>query len=255
VRRFVRRLCLRCFAFPALRPDLGGCLHFLSAILSPRMAVNWQDVLTTTFTTVGGAGVALAAGTYLLKSSLAHWMTRDAEKFKAQLKSDADSEIERLKHSLQIAALEHQVKFSNLHERRANVIAEVYQRLVEVYEESRKFTLTAGQSTNSSESFEHYNKAYTSNYELFLFVQPRRIYLPREVCSLLDECLQVMNRAVIDANMSSKPLFSDPQMVKERGVVFRDAYIAIAEDVPKIRELLEAEFRKILGEAPTNLGI
>jgi hypothetical protein len=37
-----------------------------------------------------------------------------------------DAEIERLKTSLQMTALEHQVRFSKLHEKRAKVIADLY---------------------------------------------------------------------------------------------------------------------------------
>jgi hypothetical protein len=213
------------------------------------MTVNWQDVIITTFTTVGGTGVALAAGTYLLRTSVTQWMTRDAEKFKAQLKSDADSEIERLKHSLQVAAVEHQVRFSSLHERRAQVIAEVYERLARVYEESRIFTQTGVYATYSSLQFEHYSKVYKSNYDLFLFVQYRRIYLPADVCRLLDNCLQAMNRAVIDANVYSQvESVNSDQMMREKHEALRNVHTAIMEDVPKMKGLLEAEFRKILGE-------
>jgi hypothetical protein len=37
--------------------------------------------------------------------------------FKTRIRADADIEIERVKNSLQIVAIEHQVRFAKLHEK------------------------------------------------------------------------------------------------------------------------------------------
>ena len=64
-------------------------------------------------------------------------------RFKTRLKSDADIEIERLKNSLQMLAMEHQVRFSKLHEKRAEVIGEVYKRLTDLNLHGERFVITA----------------------------------------------------------------------------------------------------------------
>jgi len=96
------------------------------------MTINWQDVIVTVFSTIGGGAVLLGAAAYLIKAALTQRLLLDAEMFKGQLKASADAEIERLKVSLQMSALEHEVRFSKLHEKRAEVIAELYGRLVEI---------------------------------------------------------------------------------------------------------------------------
>jgi LPS O-antigen subunit length determinant protein (WzzB/FepE family) len=48
------------------------------------------------------------------------------EILKAKLKSESDVEVERLRSQLSIAAAERQFRFSKLHEKRADAIAEVY---------------------------------------------------------------------------------------------------------------------------------
>ena len=53
-------------------------------------------------------------------------LARDTETFKARIKADADIEIEKLKSSLQISATERQVMFAKLHEKRAEIIGELY---------------------------------------------------------------------------------------------------------------------------------
>jgi len=64
-----------------------------------------------------------------LKNSIKHEYDQKLETHKAQLKAQSDVEIEQLKSRLNIAATEHQITFTNLHERRAEVIAEMYSLL------------------------------------------------------------------------------------------------------------------------------
>jgi hypothetical protein len=82
----------------------------------------WEQLLFL----FGGNAMLLAVLGYLFKSLLSQLLTKDIEKFKSQLKADADVSIERLKSTLQMTALEHQVRFSKLHEKRALVVADLY---------------------------------------------------------------------------------------------------------------------------------
>lgn len=63
---------------------------------------------------------------------LKNQLMRDTKLFETQLKSTSDAEIERLKSALQAVAVEHQIWFSKLHEKRAEVIADLYKKLVAV---------------------------------------------------------------------------------------------------------------------------
>ena len=91
------------------------------------MPINWQDLLMTVG---GGTGISFAVA-YLLKSIINHGLTRDIETFKARLQADATAEAEKLKHSLEKIAVEHQVRFASLHTTRAEVIAEIYSCMVD----------------------------------------------------------------------------------------------------------------------------
>jgi hypothetical protein len=46
------------------------------------MSINWQEVIVTVFTTVGGGGVLLGAAAYLIKTALSHRLAQEAETFK-----------------------------------------------------------------------------------------------------------------------------------------------------------------------------
>jgi phosphate/sulfate permease len=68
-----------------------------------------------------------------LKSSIKHEYDEKIETHKAQLKAQSDLEAERLRSQLNIASIEHEVKFAGLHNKRAEVIAELYSLLVQAY--------------------------------------------------------------------------------------------------------------------------
>jgi hypothetical protein len=110
----------------------------------------WKEILIA----FGGNALLLAILGFLARSLLQTWLTKDIRAFEANLKSTAESELERLKFQLkakgdasieelrshlQQAALEHQVRFSRLHERRARLIEKVYLSLAEARKEGKRF--------------------------------------------------------------------------------------------------------------------
>jgi hypothetical protein len=213
------------------------------------MAVNWQEIITTLGATVGGGGVLLAASAWLLKAVLTDKFARDAEAFKSRLKAEADIEIERLKSSLQMTALEHQVRFSKLHERRAEVIAEIYEGMVGVFWDGQRFVLAGGGQGDQGRR-EEYNKTLKRTNDFALFVDTHRIYLPDGVCALLDDFVDVVRKAVIPVGVWGNIPFPDEETHKQWGKVVLSAYSAFETKIPTARRALEAEFRAILGDPP-----
>ena len=79
----------------------------------------WQTILLA----FGGNAALLAVLGLLGKSILDKLIVRDTKQFEADLKAKSDAAIERLKNELQLKTIEHQVRFSRLHEKRAAVIS------------------------------------------------------------------------------------------------------------------------------------
>jgi hypothetical protein len=90
---------------------------------------TWQTILLA----IGGNTALLAVLAWLARTLISQSFSRDLERHKAALTSQTQSATERLRHELQLIAQEHQVTFSKLQERRANVIAEAYGLLVDAY--------------------------------------------------------------------------------------------------------------------------
>jgi hypothetical protein len=157
------------------------------------MAINWQDVITT----VGGQGVFLAAAAWIIKSLLSHGLARDAEAYKTRLKTLADIEVEKLKNTLQLITVEHQVRFSKLHETRAEVIATVYARLVDMYQHGRLYVF----ANQNHPQLMPYMEVQKEVFELFEFIQRNRIYLSEELCTRLEKLVGDLQQVVSTTSM------------------------------------------------------
>jgi hypothetical protein len=220
------------------------------------ISINWQEVVTTVVATVGGGGVALGAAAWLVKAIVTDRMARDAEMFKTRLQTDANTEIERLRHSLQMATLEHQVRFSKLHEKRAEVIADVYARLVKLQSVAERFAVNDA-FADSSRSREAFDKVTEAGRSLFLTVQMNRLYLPESVCSSVERFAHEVRREVshvhIGSMMEDRVIeghtiqLSDAER-RFRMNTFNKAWEVFDKDIPAARKLLENEFRELLGE-------
>jgi len=167
-----------------------------------------------------------------------------------QLKADADAANERLKNSLQMTALEHQVRFSKLHEKRAMVIEEVYQRLVDAEKGYGRFVIVDGYSTDAEKQKEARFKTETTMFETSLFIEKHRIYLPAQTCASLKAFLDIMWSNAIKVGVYGSIDYPNPQTLKEQHDAFREAYEALQGAIPAARAAPEDEFRRMLGPAP-----
>jgi hypothetical protein len=206
------------------------------------MAINWQEV----FTTIGSTAVVVSAFAFLTKSVINHFLARDVEKFKALLQANADMEIEKLKNSLQMVAHEHQVRFSKLHEKRAEVIADLHARLVDAERDGSRFiTVEAWDDDTRREA---YNATHKKIVGLYYFVEKNRIYLPEPVCELLASFVEEVRKGMIGMNTYApfEPS-ANPRHNETRVSVVTHVYESFQGTIPAARKVLESEFRKMLG--------
>lgn len=214
------------------------------------MAINWQDVITNIVATVGGGAVLLGAAAWLIKSALTHKLAQDTEVFKTQLRANANAEIERLKASLQIAAVEHQVRFAKLHERRAELIAELYERLTKLMWEVRDFALSSeGVGIDIPEQWEKFSNLRKEMWDLVRFVEARRIYLPVRAATVLDKFLGSLRAQLMKAGIYGGIKYPNAETSRQITSTFTKIYEAFEKEIPEAKAALDLEFRAILDEA------
>jgi hypothetical protein len=205
----------------------------------------WPELLLA----FGGNATLLVVLGLLFKSLLSQMLTKDLEKYKTELKADSDVAIEQLKSRLQITALEHQVRFSKLHEKRAEVLAELHEQIVESFFDAYQYvTRYAG-----SGSDEHYLKVEKKIFAFNQFFELHRIYLPKHINDLIQTLTNALRTHVVAVWSYGVDfhLFS-PQIATERATSLKKAFESFSTgDIEKARDAIETEFRKLLeGEKP-----
>jgi len=214
------------------------------------MTINWQDVIVTVFTTVGGGAVLLGASAYLIKTVITQRLTQEMETFKSELKASSDAEIEKLKSSLQMTVMEHQVRFSKLHEKRAEVIAELYKRLADTAYEVRSYVGHSPQWEELPRPIEEFRKVDLTLVALSRFIEEHRIYVPMRTCRLLDKFTSVLKQAIVVVGVYARIVPPSKQEWEKSRDELMDTFRTMdQQDIPEIQKQLDAEFRKLLGDS------
>jgi hypothetical protein len=222
-------------------------------------------VIVNLVATVGGGGVCVAAAAWLLKTVITDrlrvsseteigrvksTLAPDLRTFEMQFKSNADVEIERLKSALQATALEHQVRFSKLHEKRAEVIADLYKLLVEAEREGLRYAYQHGKVPDDQKGQEP--PAVRKLRDFDNFAELYQIYLPQHVCALLSDLSAKIRAPVVHGLVYGDIEYATPEIIAEKHEGFRKALSAFAGAIPEARRMLEEEFRTMLGVSPAS---
>ena len=224
-------------------------------MLEPGTMDAWEQVLFA----FGGQSMLLVVLGVLSRSLLQTWLTKDVQKFERDLKASADSQLERLRYelkgkgdqsieqlksALQIASTERQIRFANLHAKRAEVIAEVYKRAVDVEREGAVYVYKFGQVPENEQGEA---PAIAALRDFDLYVGQHRIYLSEQMCRLLEEFSGLLNPPLVHALVYGRIEHPKPETLKDSHEGFKKALEKFQRDIPAARLALEREFREILG--------
>jgi hypothetical protein len=181
-------------------------------------------------------------GREIFKKMLEKQLNENIEKFRAKLHrtaTDHESELHR-------AATEHQIQFSKFHEKRAEVLAELYRRLVIAAREAQNF-LSLLQWSGEQTHEQKYEEAMRANVDYFCFVDESRVYLPNHLCTVLDSFGQKLRSPIVHLGVYLN--FDQPTegTKKEKTEAWIKGWRSVEEDIPPLRREIEDELRKLLG--------
>ncbi len=207
-----------------------------------------MEVWETIFLAIGGQIGLLAVIGWLSKSLVSQILEKDIEGFKALLKSESDSALQQLSHNLEKSTIEHQVRFSKLHEKRAEVIAELYSLLVQAYWDISSFTSPV-ELAGEADKKEKYVTAMNASADFYGYFEKHKIYLPEKLCSQVDGFAQEMRKKAIGFGVYVK--YDDKAMpdstYEKKHQKWIEAWEYFDKHAPEARSVLENELRNILG--------
>jgi hypothetical protein len=218
-----------------------------------------MSVFDNVLIVLGGNATVLAVLAFLARSLVQTWLAKDVKRFETNLQSSATSELERLKSDLkakggiaieelksrlQLATIEHQVRFSKLHEARAQIIADLYKRIAEQSVACQRYVYQLTES-NRQERFIELEKGFS---DFYLFSETSRIYLPEHVYGLLEKLISTIRNPAVDVFVyGGTDNHANEAVQEERKRAFVEAFKAFEAEVPAAKKALEDEFRKLLG--------
>lgn len=184
-----------------------------------------------------------------LKNAIKHEYDEKLESHKAQLHAQTAVETERLRSQLSMQATEHAVRFQRLHEKRAEVIGQLYSLLTEAYWKASTFASPMEWAGEPGKN-EKYVDAHNALVQFFQYFDKHRIYLPTtELCDSIDQLIQGIRKHIIQFSAylhHADESLPTPALEKKHDAWMK-AWRYMEKEVPAARGELENEFRKILG--------
>lgn len=211
-----------------------------------------SQFLTYILTSVTVSGLLSAALIWLAKSTIAERLKNSIkneydqklETHKAQLKAQSDVEIEKFRSQLSISATEHEVRFSRLHEKRAEIIAETYSLLKQLFVRLGDY-VKVFEPAGDLPKEERRKLAVEAHQNFRSYYGTKLIFFPKTTEAKLQDIdlqlVKTLNEFVIGVEMTQRhggDGFEKWMQILER--VNGEIKTALSE--------LEDEFRKLMGD-------
>ena len=175
--------------------------------------------------------VILAVIAFLSRSIIGRWIAMSIAKYEANLQRETT---------------EHQIRFTRLDEKRADVVAKLNGLLIAVHRdliELDNLTPDALRHLSTLDEKRNHLLAQTINdYQTFSdYFDEHNLYLPEDLCNIIDRFLKVCNQ-IKTAHIQNQVL------ADETNASFLIAsFDATRKIIPELREEIKQEFRQILG--------
>ena len=194
---------------------------------------------------LGGSAILLTAVAWLMRSLVTQLLAKDIENHKSKLQFESQMEVTKFKAQIEKTAFEHKVIFSRLHDKRAEVIAELYSKIAILYREMTVFIKMALACEEAARK-NKLKKLWQVVNDFRDIYERNKIFLNANVClkiEKLDNAMSVpvsklvMHLEMYEQNNDISPVFE----------AWKEGEQKIEEIVNVVKKELEDEFRETLG--------
>jgi hypothetical protein len=177
-----------------------------------------------------------------LKASIKSEYDQRLETHKAELKAQSDVELEKLRSQLTIAASEHEIRFSRLHEERAQVIAKTYSLLKELFSRLSEYVQIFEPLAGPSRQ-ERCIAANNAHRDFHVYYTRKLIFFPKDVARKLEQidadCVLVFGEFALHVELSPDP---------NRPIKWAEIFERVQTEIRAALSELEDHFRRLLGD-------
>jgi hypothetical protein len=198
-------------------------------------AINWQDVITG----FSGNAALLAAAAWLIKTLVSNRLVLDAEKFKIEMKSSADVEIERMKAFL--------TRTAHVHERQVDTLTKLYRHFFEA--QAYLQLMAASGRLEGEMSVDEYRRlcsvTIVSARDTLL---EGRLLIPPDLAQQCDRFFNLLFEGQGHLYFAQHPMIADGL---QRAELWDKARKTAHEEVPGILQQIDKAARHVIhGESP-----
>ena len=147
--------------------------------------------------------------------------------------------LEAYRAELAAEGHEHEIRFARLHERRVDVIATLYDKLVKAEGAFGAFVHPVQEGGVEAQQ-ERGQEAAAAGNDFSLFFRSNRIWLEQDLCDQID----ALNRELIKVyyEFTAHPPEAGPELK-----VWHKSWKSLSEEIPPLRDEIEHRFRILLG--------
>ena len=185
-----------------------------------------------------------------LKSSIQHEYDQKLETHKAKLAAESEIAIEHLKSQLQIAASERNIKLTKIFEQQAEVIAEVFAKLVRLIASIEEYTaiMTFEGTPSMADRRKKVGECMT---DFISYYHPKKVFLPAATQKRIDSFVKELHGRAMTFMFKVEQEHHRPRTAEE------DTWIKTVDflnkDVVQIMGDLDQELKTILGLSESKL--
>jgi hypothetical protein len=192
---------------------------------------------------------------FLGKAFINNWFSRKSASHQDNLnqnlelfKANIQNKAELFRAEIQREALEHQVKYSKLHNDRAETIRELYCK-IDRMERSMRDLFNVFELAGDNSKRDKMGVAVKDFNDTMDYYSINRIFFSEETCSIIESLRDEINLIYheftgYDIHLGLSEI---PEVRNEQRQVWKDCWNTMKEKVPQIKRDLENDFRKQLG--------
>lgn len=198
---------------------------------------------------ITGNTLLLAVLGWLARTLVQNLLTKDLAEHRVRLEAENQRSAQSFGHELSMVAREHEIRFGKLHERRAEVIAKLYELLSATSEKGGIYASPFGYPSDppKSEQFKDFANAYNDAAKFFY---ANKLFLPAEACAKVEELFRGIkehpSKMNIYMSMAERHPSTDFELKKHEA--WTDAWKYFKDEFKPAMDAMEQDFRCLLGD-------
>lgn len=196
----------------------------------------WEILRTLGIISIGSFSIVALLG-YLTKTLFSKYI---------QAKTDA------YKHTLEVIAIEHEIRFNELHKERAQIIKDIYSKILDFKISVSNF-IRYVEAESTPDATRALRFIEDKTVALALTYEPNRIYFSNKLCIQIDnlfvevKSLNINLTSLLKDNSIAEILSDKNNLKLDFMQLAENTTVLITTKIDPIKNELEMEFRKLLG--------